>query len=71
MPPVRTLFRYLAAAVFVAGGINHFARPDVYHRLMPPSLPAPGLLIAVSGFFEIAGGIGLLIRPLRRAAGWG
>jgi uncharacterized membrane protein len=38
---------------------------------MPEYLPAHDLLIAVSGVAEIAGGIGLLIPSLRRAAGWG
>jgi uncharacterized membrane protein len=28
-------------------------------------------LVAISGVCEIAGGLGLLVRPLRRAAGWG
>jgi len=29
------------------------------------------LLVLLSGICEIAGGVGILIRPLRRAAGWG
>jgi uncharacterized membrane protein len=33
--------------------------------------PSPLLLVIVSGICEIAGGIGLLVRPLRRFAGWG
>ena len=37
---------------------------------MPPFFPADAL-VEISGVCEIAGGIGLLIRPLRRAAGWG
>ena len=31
----------------------------------------PPALVYVSGFFEILGGVGLLVRPLRRAAGYG
>jgi len=31
----------------------------------------PGLLVVISGICEVAGGAALLIRPLRRAAGWG
>ena len=38
---------------------------------MPPYLPAPRLLVAISGAAEIAGGLGLLIHRLRPAAGWG
>ncbi len=43
----------------------------MYLQIMPPYFPAPRLLVAVSGAAEIAGGIGLLLRPWRRAAGWG
>jgi uncharacterized membrane protein len=38
---------------------------------MPPYFPAPQVLVEASGVAEIAGGIGLLICPVRRAAGWG
>jgi uncharacterized membrane protein len=68
---MRTILRWLAAAFFVVAGMFHFLRPELYLQIMPPYFPAPQLLVAVSGVAEIAGGIGLLIRPLRRAAGWG
>ena len=38
---------------------------------MPPALPAPLLLVYVSGVAEIAGGLGLLLPATRRWAGWG
>lgn len=38
---------------------------------MPPYLPYPRALVLVSGFFQIAGGVGVLIPRLRRAAGLG
>ncbi len=38
---------------------------------MPDYLPAHDLLIAISGAAEVAGGIGLLVPSLRRAAGYG
>ncbi len=68
---MRTVLRGLAAIFFVVAGSFHFVKPELYLQIMPPYLPAPELLVAVSGLAEIAGGIGLLIRPLRRAAGWG
>jgi uncharacterized membrane protein len=68
---IRVVLRGLAAIFFVVAGTFHFLKPDLYVQIMPPYLPAPGLLVAVCGVAEIAGGIGLLIRPLRRAAGWG
>ena len=66
-----TLSRRLAAALFVLGGVGHFAFPSAYRAIVPPSLPAPGVLVAVSGVAEVAGGVGLLMPRLRRAAGWG
>lgn len=38
---------------------------------MPPWLPAHAALVAISGWCELAGGIGLLLPLTRRAAGWG
>jgi uncharacterized membrane protein len=68
---MRIILRWLAAVFFVMAGTFHFLKPEMYLQIMPPYFPAPQLLVAVSGAAEIAGGIGLLIRPLQRAAGWG
>lgn len=59
------------AAVFVAAGALHFIIPDFYLPAMPPYLPHPRALILISGFFEIAGGIGVLLTPVRHVARWG
>lgn len=71
MNKTRTISRALLALAFVVAGVNHFRSPEVYLSMMPPWLPAPGLLNAVSGAAEIAGGIGVLIPRTRRAAGIG
>ena len=63
--------RALTAAFFVAAGANHFLHSEFYIRIVPPSFPSPAILVAISGFCEIAGGVGILIPQLRRAAGWG
>jgi uncharacterized membrane protein len=68
---IPTTLRWLAAIFIVVAGTFHFLRPELYLQIMPPYFPAPKLLVAVSGVAEIVGGIGLLIRPWRRAAGWG
>jgi len=62
---------FVAAVIFIVGGLNHFRKPEFYERIIPPAFPAPSMLVIVSGVFEIAGGVGLLLCPLRRAAGWG
>jgi uncharacterized membrane protein len=45
--------------------------PTTYLGMMPPWLPWPSALIAISGAFEILGGIGVLVPGARVAAGWG
>jgi uncharacterized membrane protein len=70
MKSLQTILRWLAAVFFVVAGTFHFLRPELYAQTIPPYFPAPILLVLVSGVAEIAGGIGLLVRPLRRAAGW-
>jgi uncharacterized membrane protein len=68
---IKGVLRAVAAVAFVSTGILHFAHPQFFRRIVPPGFPSPVALVAISGFFEIAGGVGLLFRPLRRAAGWG
>ncbi len=63
--------RILLALFFVAAGLNHFVKPQMYVGIMPSWLPRPMLVNGISGGAEILGGLGLLIRPLRVAAGWG
>ena len=59
------------AAFFVSAGIAHFIRPSFYLAIMPPTLPRPLFWVYFTGLCEILGGVGVLIGPLRRAAGWG
>jgi uncharacterized membrane protein len=55
------------AAMFVVTGIAHFAPPlrgDLI-AIVPPRLPAPGLLVTVTGLLELLGAAGLLL-PITR-----
>lgn len=63
--------RIVYGVLFIAAGILHFVFPAEYRAIMPPYLPAPATLVAVSGLAEIAGGAGLLIPRWRQAAGIG
>jgi uncharacterized membrane protein len=67
----RPFFRFLAAVFYVFAGFLHFVRPAPYLKIMPPYFPWHLALVYVSGAAEIAGGIGLMVPALRRAAGWG
>ena len=59
------------SAIFVVSGFLHILHPEPYVRIMPPALPWPGALVYMSGVAEILGGVGLLLRRVRRAAAFG
>lgn len=71
MPQYRKISRYVLAGLFTFAGIVHFLSPEIFVRIVPPYLPAPLLLVYVSGMAEIAGGLGLLVPTTRRMASWG
>lgn len=63
--------RLLLAIFFVVAGVLHFIFPDLYMSVMPHYLPWHAELVAISGLCEIAGGIGVLMKRSRMAAGTG
>lgn len=62
---------FLLGIFFIVAGTLHFIHASSYVAIMPPYLPYPLALVYVSGFFEMLGGLGLLIRRARRWAGYG
>jgi uncharacterized membrane protein len=70
---IRGVVRVVAALAMIGVGLDHFAQPDFFVRIVPRVLPAPLLLVQVSGLFEVLGGAGLLVPSprVRRAAGIG
>lgn len=67
----REAARFLAALFFTGAGLMHFLVPAPYLKIMPPWIPWHEAMVEISGAAEMAGGIGLLIPRLRRAAAWG
>jgi uncharacterized membrane protein len=61
----------ITGVFFVAAGALHFIRPAMYEQIVPPQLGHAGVLVAISGLAEIAGGVGLMVPRTRRAAGIG
>ncbi len=71
MSNLKRALLYLLAVSMIAIGVAHFVAPEPFERIVPPFLGDAKLLVLVSGFFEVAGGVGLLIPRTRRAAAWG
>ena len=67
----KEILRGVLAVSIIVVGITHFAKPTPYVSIVPPQLPYPLELVYISGFFEILGGIGLLIPFVSVAAAWG
>lgn len=68
---MKTFARVLLAVLMVGIGVLHFVSPQPFVKIVPAFLPNPLALVYISGFFEILGGIGLLIPRVSRAAAWG
>lgn len=71
MRQTKLVLKYILALFFVLAGLNHFRNPDFYAKIMPPYLPWHLFLVYLSGFFEIALGVLLLIPRQGHIAAWG
>ena len=65
------LGRVAMGVLYVVAGAGHFIVTRAYVHIMPDYLPAHRELVLLSGAAEIAGGLGVMIRPTRRTAAWG
>jgi uncharacterized membrane protein len=68
---VRAASRWLLAAFYALAGYAHLDRPEGFLAITPAWVPAPDLVVALTGIAEIVGAAGLLWRPVRRWAGVG
>jgi uncharacterized membrane protein len=71
LSPGRSIGLSIVFIWFFIGGIGHFALTHTFARIVPPAIPDPIAVVYISGVFELLGAFGILIRPLRRLAGWG
>jgi uncharacterized membrane protein len=71
MSKLKIGLKYLLALFYVLAGTNHFLNAGFYVKIMPPYLPFHLGLVYLSGLFEIALGIMVLIPKLTNLAGWG
>jgi uncharacterized membrane protein len=68
---LKTISRWVFGVLLAGAGINHFANSDFYENIMPPYLPWPSALVAVSGAAEVLLGSALLVPRLARPAAFG
>ena len=66
---LRSALRFGLAAIYVGIGLVHLARPEILLLIVPDWVPQPRAVILVTGFCEIAGGLGLLTARWRGSAG--
>ena len=71
MKLLKKILQWLLAVAMILAGVNHFLSPQFYVRMMPPILPAHLFLIYLSGAFEIALGVLLLVPRFTRLAAGG
>ncbi len=69
--PIKEKLRIILAICIIIVGIAHFAVAEPFIKIVPPYLPYHRELVYISGFFEILGGIGILVPPVSQAAAWG
>jgi uncharacterized membrane protein len=71
MGKIRTISKWLLALFMVGTGTLHFINAEFYLKIMPPYLPLHLELVFLSGFFEVALGVLLLVPRFSRFAAWG
>ncbi len=62
--------RIAMAVMLLFTGIAHFAKPKEMALMLPKTIPGRLLLILLTGIFEIAAAIGLLIPQTGALTGW-
>lgn len=71
MQKFKVVMKVLLAVFFIAAGMNHFANPDFYLKIIPPYLPWHAALNYLSGALEILLGALVLFPRFSRLAGLG
>ncbi|MCW2413211.1 MULTISPECIES: DoxX family protein [unclassified Sphingobium] len=67
----RRAARWVLAAAYLVAGMAHLRTPAGFIAITPDWVPWPAQVVMLTGLAEIAGALGLMIPPLRRAAGIG
>ncbi|MAB40159.1 MAG: hypothetical protein CL528_12370 [Aequorivita sp.] len=63
--------QYLMGVLYVLAGMNHFRKPKLYERIIPPYLPAHSTLVMLSGVAEMILGFMIMNKNTQEEAAWG
>src|SRR3978361_1483746 len=66
---VRTVMRWILAAIYAAAGIGHLWIPEKFLAITPTWVPFAPQVIFITGLCELAGSVALVTKPLRWWAG--
>lgn len=62
---------YVMALLYILTGMNHFRKPRMYYKIIPPYLPYPKFINIISGLSEIIFAVLLLFPAATNFAAWG
>jgi uncharacterized membrane protein len=65
----RVAMRWVLAVFYFAAEVVHLAAPERFLPIVPDFGPMPHAVVLVTGLCEIAGGVALLTKRLRKLAG--
>jgi uncharacterized membrane protein len=69
---LRTIGRLALGVILLGAGIGHFTNAEAFLAQVPPWMPAPEAVVAISGVVELVLGAALILAPqrYRAAMGW-
>lgn len=67
----RTVLRWVLVVFYGLAGWLHLRSTHSFEQIVPPWVPQPHLVVLATGVAELLGAAGLMLVPVRRAAGWG
>ncbi len=62
--------QYLMGLVYVIAGMNHFRKPKMYERIMPPYIPAHSSMVMLSGMAEMILGFMIMNKNTQATVAW-
>jgi uncharacterized membrane protein len=63
--------QYLIGVLFVLAGANHFRKPKIYERIIPPYIPVKPTIVMLSGIAEMILGFMILTPASQKIGVWG